>query len=128
MNPKIYETKLPNKIKGIYYKGKNETFILVNKNLKSNEKICTIVEELIHHKYFSNANYYSCKNYYQIEHINWVEVKVKKLVAELLIPDVVLETFVLPYMDKALKEIAEEINVTEEILKIRLEIYKNEEN
>lgn len=125
MKPKIYEIDLPQKIKGIYDNSNNESIVLINKNMTHSEKICTTIEELIHCKYFPDANYCNCNNYYDVEKCRWIECKVKKMVAKTLIPDIVLETHVLPYLESySLNEIAEEINVTEEILKLRLEEYK----
>jgi len=124
--PKIYLKQLPKNIRGVYdNNSKNEPIIIINTNQTEIEKRCTLVEELIHHSYYPDCNYYKCKNIYQISICNWIENKVKKIVAEFMIPDEVLNKEVIPYLESySLGEIAEEIGVTESLLKRRLENLK----
>jgi Zn-dependent peptidase ImmA (M78 family) len=123
--PKIILKDMPDGFNGIYLTDKKHTFIYINSSLNRNEKVCTIAHELMHHQFYPDCNFYSCKNYYQLCQCNWIENRIDKKTAKWLIPDLVLETLVLPYINiYPLSVLAEDLSVTEELLKLRLEIYK----
>lgn len=123
--PKIYYKQLPKNIKGIYdNNSKDEPIIVINTNQTEIEKRCTLTEELIHHEYYPDCNFYKCKNMFQLLICNWIENKVKNMIADNLISDDLLLNKVLPYLGSYyLSELAEEIDVTENLLKLRLEKY-----
>lgn len=123
--PKIIIKNLPDEINGLYLSNGKRAAIYINSNLNNAQKVCAIAHELIHHYYYPDCNFYKCTNYFEICNCNWIENKTAKKVTEWLISDIVFERLVLPYLDiYPLSVLAEEINVTEEILKLRLEIYK----
>ena len=124
--PKIYYKQLPNSIKGLYNNNtKNEPVIIINTNQTEIEKRCTLTEELIHHEFYPDCNFYKCKDIMQLYICNWIENKVKNLLADILIPDEILLSKIIPYLDSySMFELAEEIGVTESLLRLRLEKYK----
>jgi len=122
--PKVYYRDLPQGIKGVYDGRDNEPIIVINQNLTEIEKKCTLAEELIHHEYYPDCNYYRCRNYYELTLCNAKEYRVKKKLALKLIPLKVLKKNILPYLDAyPLRVLAEEVDVTEAILTLRLRIY-----
>lgn len=123
--PKIIIKNLPDEINGLYLTNGKKAVIYINSNLNNTQKVCVIAHELTHHYYYPDCNFYKCKNYSEICNCNWVENRIEKKTAKTLIPDLALESLVIPYLDiYPLSVLAEEINATEEILKLRLEIYK----
>jgi len=114
---------MPKKFKG-FLDCNPDPIIVINSRLNYAERRCVYFEELIHYQYFKNCDFYKCKTYYELCHCNWKENKVKRRLAVLLISSNLLKNKVMPYLDTyPLSVIAEDINVTEELLKLRLEIY-----
>ncbi|MHB9128436.1 MAG: ImmA/IrrE family metallo-endopeptidase [Candidatus Humimicrobiaceae bacterium] len=122
--PQIIIKDMPEEFRGIYLTDGKYSCVYVNAKLDTANRICTIVHELIHHKYYPNCNFYDCKTYFDICQCNWIENKINKKVAKILISDEILARKVFPYIASySLSELAEEINITEELLKLRLNIF-----
>jgi len=124
-NIDVIEKYLPSRLKGFYFRKGRDMLICLEKRLNNLNKKMVLAHELGHHfKSYGdtfNISKIDCND------ISRSELVAKRWEADFLIPEIILENNVLPYLDiYPLCIIAEDINVTEEILKIRLEIYKND--
>lgn len=126
IEPKIILKNMPEEINGVCMSDGIKAVIFINKNLNSTQRECAIIHELIHLTDYPDCNFYECKNYYEICRCNWIENKVSKKTAKRLISDSILKKLIMPYLDTyPLSVLADEVNVTEEVLKVRLEVFKN---
>jgi len=124
--PKIIIKNMPDEFNAVYLSDNNHASIYINSKLNNTKKLCVIMHELIHHYYYPACNFYACNSYHEICQCNWIENRINKKVAKTLITDEILASKVLPYVASySLSELAEEINVTEDILKLRLNIFLN---
>lgn len=122
--PKVILKDLPDEINGVLLTDDFHSKIYINSNLNNTQKVCAIAHELIHFYSYRDCNYYKCKKYFEVCNCNWIENKIEKEVAYSLIPEIALESFIIPYLESySLFELSEEIGVTENLLRLRLEKY-----
>ncbi len=123
---KIILKDMPDEFNGIYMSDGKNNSIYVNSKLSRAERTYTVMHELMHYYIYQDCDYYSCKSYYEICNCNWIENKINKKIVELFIPTELIKS-IIPYLESyPISEIAEEINVTENLLRMRLERYKND--
>ena len=120
----VIEKKLPPNISGFYYRNGSKKLICIEKDLDKKNKRITFAEELGYHFYSSGKAFFISKKVNNTPNI--VEKKSRDFAARLLIPDNILEA-ITNYIDfYPLQFIANEIGVTEDLLKLRLKIAKSE--
>ncbi|MCL4415255.1 MAG: hypothetical protein M1365_00930 [Actinobacteria bacterium] len=116
---------MPDSLNAVYLAKDDRAIICINSKLNRTQRECALTHELIHHEYYPECNFYKCNTYYDICQCNWIENRIEEKTARWLISDSILESLVIPYVDVyPLSDIADEVNVTEDLLKLRLEIYK----
>jgi len=121
-NIKVVEEYLPGEIKGFYFRKNKTQLICLEKRLNHINKRIVFAEELGHHftSYIDTLELSrtGCKITGKVEYI------ARKWAAEFLIPDEAFKDVIKKSKYLSLYYISEELNVTEELLKLRLELYK----
>lgn len=122
--PDSVEKPLPEGIKGVCYSDAEDRFILINSCMTEIEKRCTEAHELIHHELTPG---HKIATYFRVAEsipVLKAERKVEKETALELISEERLKEVLARAEDMRESEIAEELGVTVEVLRLRIELYR----
>lgn len=120
----IYEKRLPFGIQGFYVSEGLDKFIVVDSNLTEIKKNCVIAHELIHHRKTPGHQAIAYFSVTEAIPTRKAERKVEKETALALISERELEEALAKAGDRTEWEIAEELGVTVDVLRLRIELYK----
>jgi Zn-dependent peptidase ImmA (M78 family) len=124
LNVNIYEKRLPSGIEGFYVSDSLDKFIVVDSTLTEIKKNCIITHELIHHQRTPGHQAVAHFSVTEAIPVRKAERKVEKETALALISDKELEKALAKAGDRTEWEIAEELGVTVDVLRLRIELYK----
>jgi Zn-dependent peptidase ImmA (M78 family) len=124
LNINIYEKRLPSGIEGFYVSDGLDKFIVVDSTLTEIKKNCVITHELIHYQKTSGHQAVAHFSVTGAIPTRKAERKVEKETALALISDRELEQALSKAEDQTEWQIAEELGVTVDVLRLRIELYK----